>query len=121
MRVVWFTVGWVSTGLGLVGVLLPLMPSTVFFLLAAVAFARSSPGAHRWLTTHPRLGPPIADWRAGGVIRRPAKRAAVAAMAAGLGLTIALGAPLWVLAVQAACLTAVAAFILTRPETARAR
>jgi hypothetical protein len=121
MRVVWFTLGWVSTGLGLVGVVLPLMPSTVFFLMAAAAFARSSPAAHRWLTRHPRLGPPIADWRAGGVIRRPAKIAALAVMALGVGLTLALGAPLWVLAVQAACLTAVAAFILTRPETIRRR
>jgi uncharacterized membrane protein YbaN (DUF454 family) len=121
MRAVWFTIGWVSTGLGLVGVALPLMPSTVFFLMAVAAFARSSPAAHRWLTTHPRLGPPIADWRAGGVIRRPAKIAAVSAMALGVALTLALGAPLWVLAVQATCLAAVAAFIVTRPETVRAR
>jgi uncharacterized membrane protein YbaN (DUF454 family) len=121
MRAVWFTIGWVSTGVGLVGVVVPLLPSTVFFLAAAAAFARSSPAAHRWLVAHPRLGPPLADWRAGGVIRRPAKRAAVVAMLAGLGLSVALDAPLWALAAQAACLAAVAAFILTRPETARPR
>jgi len=119
MRAVWYTLGWVCVGLGVVGITVPLLPTTVFLLAAAAFFARSSPALHHWLTTHPRLGPPIADWRAHGVIRPGAKRMAVASMALSLAIPAAFGAPLWVLAAQAAALTAVAAFILTRPGAPR--
>lgn len=118
MRAVYFTLGWVSVGLGVIGAVLPLLPTTPFLLLAAACFARSSEAVHDWLLDHPRLGPPIADWRAGGVIRRPAKIAAMVAIALSFGASLALGVALWVLAVQSACLLAVTAFILSRPETA---
>jgi uncharacterized membrane protein YbaN (DUF454 family) len=118
MRAVFLTLGWVSVGLGVVGAVLPLLPTTPFLLLAAGCFARSSERVHGWLLEHPRLGPPIADWRAGGVIRRPAKIAAMAAIGLSFGASLALGVAPWVLAVQAACLLAVTAFILTRPGTA---
>lgn len=116
MRAAWFTLGWACVGLGLIGAVLPLLPTTVFLIAAAGCFARSSPAIADWLTTHPRLGPPIRDWRAHGVIRPRAKRAAVAAMAASLIAPLALGAALWVTAAQGAALAGVAAFILTRPS-----
>jgi Uncharacterized protein conserved in bacteria len=116
MRAVWFTLGWVSVGLGVVGMALPLLPTVPFLLLAAVCFARSSDTAHDWLVNHPRLGPPIADWRANGAIRRPVKVLAMLSMAASFAIPLSLGAADWVLATQAVALTGVAAFILTRPE-----
>jgi uncharacterized membrane protein YbaN (DUF454 family) len=119
MRAVWYTLGWVCVGLGVVGITLPLLPTTVFLLAAAGFFARSSPTLHGWLLAHPRLGPPIADWRAHGVIRPAAKRLAVASMALSVAIPAALGASVWVIAAQAAALTAVAAFILTRPGAPR--
>lgn len=118
MRAAWLTLGWACVGLGLVGVALPLLPTTVFMLAAAGCFARSSPALADWLHAHPRFGPPLADWRAHGVIRPAAKRAAVATMAASLLAPLALGAAPWVTAVQGAALAAVAAFILTRPSRA---
>jgi uncharacterized membrane protein YbaN (DUF454 family) len=116
MRAVFFTFGWVSVGLGLVGMALPLLPTVPFLLLAAVCFARSSPAAHDWLTQHPRLGPPIEDWSAHGAIRRPMKRMALLTLALSFGIPAALGSPLWVMAIQALALGCVAFFILTRPD-----
>lgn len=115
MRAVWFTIGWMNVGLGVIGAVLPLMPTTVFLIAAAWCFARSSPELERWLVDHPRLGPPLRDWRAHGAIRPAAKRLAVLTMAVSLAPTILLGAPVWVAAIQGAALTAVAAFLLTRP------
>jgi uncharacterized membrane protein YbaN (DUF454 family) len=55
------------------GVVLPMMPTTPFLLLATFAFARSSLRLHDWLVAHPRLGPPINDWRAHGAVSRVAR------------------------------------------------
>lgn len=54
--------GWICIVLGGIGALLPLMPTTVFLLIAAWAFSRSSPRWHRWLREHPRFGPLIRGW-----------------------------------------------------------
>ncbi len=116
MRAVWFTCGWIAVGLGVVGIALPLLPTVPFLLLASFCFARSSERVHEWLLTHPRFGPPIADWRARGAIRRPVKRLAMLSIAASFAIPLSLGAAGWVLAVQAGALAAVSAFILTRPE-----
>ncbi|AFN74081.1 hypothetical protein MROS_0840 [Melioribacter roseus P3M-2] len=48
--------GWIFVGLGIIGIFLPLMPTTVFFILAAASFARSSEKFYNWLINHPRFG-----------------------------------------------------------------
>lgn len=118
-RLLWLSLGITATGCGIAGIVLPLVPTTPFLLLAAFAFARSSPRLHDWLVNHPRLGPPIADWRAHGAISRRAKGMAMAFMLAALALSVALGVKTWVVVVQAVVLVAVATFILTRPDTPR--
>ncbi len=118
-RALWLCVGVTATGLGLIGVVLPLMPTTVFLILAAFAFARSSPRLHTWLVEHPRFGPPIIDWQTHGSISRNAKTAALSVMALSLVLTWALGFGELVLGVQALILAAVAAFLLSRPSGPR--
>lgn len=115
MRALWITAGAAFTGLGVVGIFLPLLPTVPFLLLAAACFARGSERLHVWLVDHPRLGPPIADWREHGAIRPSAKRAALAAILISFSIPLALGAATWVLAVQVIVLSAVTAFILTRP------
>ena len=76
MRGLWLTAGMLFLGLGLLGVLLPILPTTPFLLLAAWCFARSSPRLHGWLLGHRLFGPPIRNWEENGAISRPAKRLA---------------------------------------------
>jgi uncharacterized membrane protein YbaN (DUF454 family) len=116
VRILWIILGFLSTACAIAGVLLPLVPTTPFLLLAAFAFARSSPRLHGWLVKHPHLGPPITDWYAHGAISRRAKIAAVVAMMATLSLSAAIGLSGIFLLVQAAMLCAAGAFVLTRPD-----
>lgn len=115
--VLWRAAGFVALGLGLLGVPLPLLPTTPFLLLSAFCFARSSPRLHAWLIEHPTFGPPIRDWRERGAISRCAKIMAGVAMAATFGAAAFFGAPAWVLVIQAVTLCAVAVFIFTRPNS----
>ena len=119
LRLIWLTVGLLSVPLAIAGFILPLVPGVPFLLLAAFAFARSSPRLHDWLVSHPRFGPLIDNWRTHGGIPRPAKITAVATMAAAVVIAWALGAPRSVLIVQAAVLSALAVFIATRPAGPR--
>lgn len=116
MRAFWLIGGGLALTLGAIGIVLPLLPTVPFLLLAAFCFARSSERLHDWLVSHPRFGPPIADWRERGAISRPAKWAASGSILAAFGLSLLLGVAATVLAVQAATLAAVSVFIWTRPD-----
>lgn len=118
-RAFWLIVGTGATGLAVLGIVLPLLPTTPFLLVAAFAFARSSETVHSWLVTHPRLGPPIVDWNREGAIHPRAKVAAVLAMIATFAISLAVGAGPVVLVIQALVLSAVAVFVLTRPSPSR--
>lgn len=121
IRAAWLTAGFVCLGLGLLGIPLPLLPTTPFLLLAAFCFARGSERLHKWLITHPRLGPPIEAWQRERAISRSAKRASMVAIILVFGLSFALGVRPLILIVQAVVLSCVATFILTRPLPARER
>jgi len=68
-----FILGWVSVILGLIGALLPIMPTTPFLILAAFFFNKSSPRVHSWLTRLPYFGDAIIDWEQNRVIKPKAK------------------------------------------------
>ena len=55
--------GWLFVSLGVIGIFLPLMPTTIFFILAAACFAKSSDKFYNWLIYHPRFGKFIRDYR----------------------------------------------------------
>ena len=114
-RAAWLVSGLVAMALGLLGIVLPLLPTTPFLLLAAFCFARSSPALHDWIVHHPRLGPPLRDWRHHGAISGKAKAAAVAMMALALAGGILADFGPRVLAVQGLVLLLVGAFLLSRP------
>ncbi len=118
-RLVWFVVGCLAVALAGLGVVLPLLPTTPFLLVAAFAFARSSRRLHAWLIAHRVFGPLIADWHRYGAIRRPTKVIGVASMAGVFALSVLLDAPAFVLAVQAPVLLASAVFVASRPEPPR--
>lgn len=115
-RILWLLLGHLSLILGIIGAVLPLLPTTPFLLLSALAFSRSSPRLERWLHEHPRLGPPIRNWREHGVIGRGAKILVVAAAVVSLSGSLWLDIPWWALASQAVILSLVLLFVLTRPS-----
>ncbi|WP_139150650.1 YbaN family protein [Halofilum ochraceum] len=63
IRRAWQGLAVACVGLGGIGAVLPLVPTTPFLLLAAWAASRSSPELHEWLYQHPRYGPLLRDWR----------------------------------------------------------
>jgi uncharacterized protein len=115
-RYFWLVLGFLATGCGIAGAVLPLVPTTPFMLLAAYAFAKSSPRFHGWLVNHPRFGPLIQNWQRNGSIDPRSKRMAMGLMAAALIVSWLVGVPPLFLAIQAAVLAGSATFILTRPN-----
>ncbi|TNH84836.1 YbaN family protein [Aeromonas sobria] len=94
----WFlmALGWLAFATGIVGIVLPLLPTTPFMLLAAALFARSSPRFHRWLLTHRWFGPPIVDWQQYRGIRRHARRRAIIFILLTFSVSLAVVPLLWV-------------------------
>ncbi|KPA19832.1 Inner membrane protein YbaN [Shimia sp. SK013] len=116
MRIIWLFGGLLSLGLGLIGVVLPLLPTVPFLLLATFCFARSSEKLHHWLLSHKTFGPMISDWNRSGAIRPKAKRAATLSIVAVFGLSLVMGVKTTVLVIQMVVLSAVLFFIWTRPN-----
>lgn len=119
MRPLWTVLGGISVALGLAGLLLPLLPTTPFMILAAACFAKSSPRLHDWLVSHRVFGPAIRDWRESRAIAPRAKRMALLAMAAAFGLSLALRLPAMALALQGTVLLITGTWIATRPSGPR--
>ena len=112
----WIGFGWFFFALGLIGIALPLLPTTPFLLLAAVCFSKGSDNIYRWLINHPTLGPPIINWREKRAITRRSKIVSTVSMLVLLVITPLVGAPWWAAAVHAAMLTAVVIFLWRQAE-----
>jgi uncharacterized membrane protein YbaN (DUF454 family) len=116
MRIIYLLSGWTSVGLAVVGVVMPLLPTVPFLLLAAYCFAKSSTAAHQWLIDHKFFGPPILNWQQNGSIRRPAKILSTICILAVFLISIALKITISALVIQAIVLICVSFFIWSRPE-----
>lgn len=120
-RFIWLSAGLGAVALAALGVILPLLPTTPFLLVAAFAFARSSERMTRWLHEHRVFGPLIENWHRDGSIDRKAKRTAIVVMVLTPIVTWLLEAPAWVVVCQIVVLSATATFILTRPSPGEER
>ena len=122
VRAGWLLLGLLNVALGIIGALLPLMPTTIFLILAAACFARSSPRLEQWLLDHPRFGPTLQAWRAEGAIPRRGKIAACCGILLGFALFLLGAHPGWLLALGvAAAMAGCAAYIVSRPTAGRPR
>jgi len=112
----WLLTGLTSLMLGVLGIVLPILPTTPFLLLTAMAFANSSPKLHQWLMNHPRWGQIIQNWHDGGRIDRKSKVIATGFMLLMPILSLILKVPMWAIGIQVTLLIMAVTFILTRPS-----
>ena len=80
--------GWISLTLGIIGIVLPLLPTTPFVLLSAYCFSKSSPQLHQWLLQQPTLGPMIQNWERYGSISKGAKVTATVLLISFLSVSL---------------------------------
>ncbi|HEX2147398.1 MAG TPA: YbaN family protein [Pseudorhizobium sp.] len=117
MRPIYLILGWLFVTIGVIGVFLPVLPTTPFLILAVACFASSSPRLEAWLLNHPKFGKPLRDWREKGAIPRKGKVAAVVMMAASYAIFWFGTSPsFWRAVIVAAFMIAPAVFVITRPE-----
>jgi len=105
-------------GLGIIGAILPLMPTTIFLILAAWFFSRSSPRLEACLVNS-RFGGSLRDWRQNGAISRRSKSLALMGMSAGYAIFLVTSKPSVPLAIiVGALILACAAYVASRPGSA---
>lgn len=117
-RALYTSLAGVSFGLGIIGAFLPLMPTTVFMLLALWLASKGSPRFARWIRCHPRFGPPIVAWENEGAISRQAKYLACAMLAVSMLMIFLSVESWWLRGVLIPGLALVGVWLATRPEPA---
>jgi uncharacterized membrane protein YbaN (DUF454 family) len=88
VRALLWVVGSVALALGLIGVVLPGLPTTPFILLAAACYAKASPRLHAWLLNHRWMGPMLRDWERDRSLTRRTKAVAILSMTVMVGVSI---------------------------------
>lgn len=115
MRRVYHYAGLASVGLSIIGVVLPILPTVPFLILAAWCFGKSNPEWERRLLHHPHFGPHIRSWREKGAIPPVGKYGATLAFGASIGAGFFFMPWPWQL-VPVAIAIPVLAWIWTRPD-----
>ena len=96
LRAGYFVLGILMLVLAFIGALLPLMPTTIFLILAVWCFTRSSPRLEAWVLNHRTFGPTLRAWRDQGAISMRAKAMALTGMAGGyVVFYLAAGPGIW--------------------------
>jgi len=116
MRRLCLCLGYASLALGVIGIFLPVLPTTPFVLLAAWCFARSNPALADRLYDHPRFGALLRAWRDERAIPLRAKLTALTMLALSYALILWLADSRLVPVVLAAIMGSVAVYIATRPK-----
>jgi uncharacterized membrane protein YbaN (DUF454 family) len=119
-RGAYFTVGAVSVGLGVIGILVPLWPTTCFLLLAGWCFARSSRRAERWLHENRLFGRYLKDYREYGIISTRVRTTSLVVLWGFIGLSaFALAGRLWAVALLIVVAGAVTLHLFSLPTEGR--
>jgi uncharacterized protein len=114
----WFlcALGTLFVIIGIVGVILPWLPHTPFFIIATICYAKSSPTLHRKLLENRFIGPSITQWQKNKSIPKKAKVQAVVMMAISFVVTVMVTEKLIPLILLGCLMIAISAYILSRPS-----
>jgi uncharacterized protein len=116
LRLFYLGLGWFCVALGVMGIILPILPTTPFLLLAVWAFSKSSPELAEKLRNHPKVGPYIRSWQDHGVIPPIGKAMAVVMMSAMAAYLLVYSAmPQWLSLIVCGVMAVVALYVVTRP------
>ncbi|MBX2996509.1 MAG: YbaN family protein [Bdellovibrionaceae bacterium] len=116
-RQTYFILGLLNVALGVLGAMLPLLPSTCFFIFAAYFFSQSNARLEAWILHHPRFGPTVVQWRQHRSIPLSAKIAASIGMSISMLVLILSDRSPAFLICAALFLGLSALFVWTRPTT----
>jgi uncharacterized membrane protein YbaN (DUF454 family) len=109
--------GTVALVLGLIGVVLPGLPTTPFVLLAAACYAKASPRLHAWLLNHRLTGPMLRDWERDHSLTRRTKIIAVVSMLVMVSFSIWSFRHRWIAQAVLVVLGAIGAWVVLRIPT----
>ena len=109
--------GGLIFAMGAIGIVVPVWPTTIFWILAALAFTRSWPSMRDRIYAWPGIGETIEEFTERGRLSRKGKKHAVLGMLAGLAISIAVKPTLGVAALAGALVAIGIAYVITRPET----
>lgn len=114
-RYLLIVLGWVSVVLGVVGIFLPILPTTPFILLAAWCFSRSSDRFHQWLRNHAKLGLIVRSWEDGAGVPRKVRNRVLILLWISLTSSSLIVGKLWVGAALAFIGVCVTVYLLRLP------
>ncbi|WP_223621707.1 YbaN family protein [Lysobacter sp. ESA13C] len=119
-RWAWKLLAYASLALGVIGIVVPGLPTVPFVLLSAFAAGRGSERLHAWLLGHRQFGPIIRDWEKHGAVSRRSKWLAVSMMSVCAAIMFLTSPKLWMAMTGTAIMTVVAIWLWRRPEPPRA-
>lgn len=108
--------GWIAVVLGVLGIFLPILPTTPFLLLAAACFARTSDRFYHWLVEHPRLGGYVSAYLDGKGIPLKAKCYTSGLIVVMMSLSVwMVKPPIWVIICMALIAVSVSIYLFRLP------
>jgi uncharacterized protein len=117
IRIVYLFLGFVFVGLGAVGAVLPILPTTPFLILALACFAKSSEKFHTWLYNNHLFGPSLQKWNKYRVIPPVAKIIAITSMVGSLAyIVLFLTIPIYLIVSISLIMAYGAWFVLSKPS-----
>lgn len=117
-RSLYLTIGILSLILGTIGIIVPLLPTVPFILLAAFCFARSSSRVHYWLMTHPWFADALQNWQQQRALRKSLKRRAMVMTTLSFAFSIAIVPLMWVKGLLLCMLIGLLIYLRQIPEIA---
>ncbi|WP_133010431.1 YbaN family protein [Marinomonas flavescens] len=114
-RVSFIILGWLSLITGIIGIFLPLLPTTPLVLLAAWCFSKSSVRFHQWLIGHKYFGPIISDWQSSDGIPKRTRNRAIIFMWLGMGISMIIVGRFWATISLITIGAAVSTYLLRMP------